>query len=110
MADYVLVAPSGQTGDVLVDGVRYTIANGLLVLPAGFYTQNVFPALLAAGFNWQQGATGHIGGVGGTAGTGTTGVTGHTGAAGNSGATGRTGVTGVTGVTGTTGQTGTTGV
>lgn len=109
---YVLTAPSGQTGDVNVDGLFYTITVGKLFLPTSrAYSINVFPALLAAGFNWQ---TGQTGGAGGTAATGITGLTGSTGSAGATGHGGKvlaaTGTTGQTGPTGPTGSAGATGV
>ncbi len=111
MANLIFVVPSGLTGDVQVDGIAYTIAGGLLSIPTTtFLSDFAIAGLLARGFNWQQGATGHLGAVGGTASTGPTGRTSGTGATGMTGKTGGTGTTGTTGRTGTTGATGTTGV
>jgi hypothetical protein len=106
MADRIFNAPSGLTGDVIIDGVAYTIASGILRIPATtFLDANAVQSLLGRGFNWAVGATGHDGGkantgtTGVTAGTGTTGATGHSGGV-------KTGVTGATGATGGTGTTG----
>jgi hypothetical protein len=97
-------APSAVRGD---DGAIYTVANGVLSIPQSACGTKTFGALLAAGFNWQTGATGSAGAVGGTAGTGTTGTTGTTGQTGATGAVGHAG--GPTGAAGTTGATGPTG-
>lgn len=107
MADFILIAPSSPPASINIDGIDYTITGGLLRLPAErAYSIGVFPGLMAAGYNWQTGATGHLGGSGDTAGTGVTGVSGSTGAAGHLGAVGKTGNTGSTGTTGSTGPTG----
>jgi hypothetical protein len=108
MANYVFQAPSGLTGDVLAaDGLRYTIAGGLLSLPANAVTPTLINALITSGWNWQVGATGAAGSAGATGATGTTGGTSATGSTGPAGAQGAPGgPTGGTGGTGTTGWTG----
>lgn len=112
MADYVFTAPANAPARINVDGIDYTVSGGQLRLPTDrAYSINAIPGLLAAGYNWQTGATGAQAAVGVTAATGVTGLTGSTGSAGASGVTPNSlAATGATGAAGPTGPSGPTGV
>jgi collagen type I alpha len=112
MADYIFEAPSSYntgTSVVLYDGSTAVIqGDRTLRVPVGSVNiDRTAAALMAAGFNWARGATGHVGGTPATGTTGTTGSTGSTGRTGSTGATGHAG--GPTGAAGGTGATGFTG-
>jgi hypothetical protein len=109
-----LQAPSGVTQLLGGDGTIYKVVGGVVTVPhiaVGIERgHGQVSSLLAAGWNWANGAAGPAGAAGVTGVTGGTGVSGATGIVGATGAVGKNlGVVGLTGATGGTGPVGATG-